>query len=271
MRNPHGRLSGGTARADAFAPARARRGGFTLVELLIVISILSLLLALLTPTLTRSRELTRRAICTHNQRNIVLAGNTYASENRNRFVYQHASNGWAWTHALTDTTHRPNWIYGLWPYVGNSLGLFSCPSNRLEAPPGSAYAPSEQEWIAYVANGVVTHLNGAHLEPSTLAFTHDDYSIQNAPVLRPHWNASGAPSRSTFGWVGWMRYDIGTLLTAQAHDGGICLSYMDAHGGWQRQEDVTSRDFGLLIGGEDTYEPEVPGYSNPARWGALAP
>jgi len=59
-----------------------RRAAFTLVELLIVVSILSVLLSILTPTLSRSKELARRAICASNLRNAGNALNSYASESR---------------------------------------------------------------------------------------------------------------------------------------------------------------------------------------------
>jgi len=62
-----------------------RWGGFTLVELLIVIAILSLLLSLLMPTLSKSRELTRRALCASRQNQIVTTITTYAAENRQLF------------------------------------------------------------------------------------------------------------------------------------------------------------------------------------------
>lgn len=67
---------------NGWSGVRGRRGAFTLVELLVVVAILSLLLSMLLPSLSRSKELARRAICASNLRNTGNALNSYASESR---------------------------------------------------------------------------------------------------------------------------------------------------------------------------------------------
>lgn len=66
-------------------PAAAARRAFTLVELLVVISILALLLALLTPTLQRSKSLARRAVDAARTQQFVGAAHAYASTYRTWF------------------------------------------------------------------------------------------------------------------------------------------------------------------------------------------
>jgi prepilin-type N-terminal cleavage/methylation domain-containing protein len=63
------------------AAAHFRRG-FTLMELLVVISIITLLIALLQPSLRSSREVARRAICGTQIRQVAVAFTTYADDNR---------------------------------------------------------------------------------------------------------------------------------------------------------------------------------------------
>jgi len=58
-----------------------RTRGFTIIELLVVVSILVLLIALLLPALSKAREAARRALCMSNLRQIHVAGTAYSDDN----------------------------------------------------------------------------------------------------------------------------------------------------------------------------------------------
>ena len=60
--------------------------GFTLIEVLVVISIISLLTAILMPSLAAARSSARKAVCTSNLRQLVLANIGYATENEGFYV-----------------------------------------------------------------------------------------------------------------------------------------------------------------------------------------
>jgi len=54
--------------------------GFTLVELLVVITIVGILIALIIPAISRTRESARRAVCASNQRQFAVGLHSYALE-----------------------------------------------------------------------------------------------------------------------------------------------------------------------------------------------
>ncbi len=68
------------AREAALPRNRRRQAAFTLVELLVVVSIISVLAALLLPALGRALESARNSLCTNNQKQLHLAETLYTGE-----------------------------------------------------------------------------------------------------------------------------------------------------------------------------------------------
>jgi prepilin-type N-terminal cleavage/methylation domain-containing protein len=64
--------------------------GFTLVELLVVISIIALLLAVLLPALGKARKLAMRTVCMSRLEQLVLSGMVYSQDNKGKFPHQYA-------------------------------------------------------------------------------------------------------------------------------------------------------------------------------------
>jgi prepilin-type N-terminal cleavage/methylation domain-containing protein/prepilin-type processing-associated H-X9-DG protein len=109
--------------------------GFTLVELLVVMAIIGILISLLMPAVTSTREAARRSSCGNNIRQLGLALNTYHQMHR---VFPPS----IWVakdeDPLTSTKYQPNWVIAILPFI-DQLPLYkkfdlkkpiSDPSNR---------------------------------------------------------------------------------------------------------------------------------------------
>lgn len=80
-------------------PTVKTKKAFTLVELLVVISIIALLLAILTPALNKAKQQARRIVCSSLTRSYGKANHLYASANDGFFVpfsQPHARAGYSW-------------------------------------------------------------------------------------------------------------------------------------------------------------------------------
>lgn len=93
--------------------SRARRGGFTLVELMIVIAIVILLLAILLPTLSSMQSDRRQAVCANNLRNLGL--------------------GLAAASRAGEPLDSTNWSDAILPFIGEEADLLYCPEHGTSA------------------------------------------------------------------------------------------------------------------------------------------
>ncbi len=106
-------------------PASRRAFGFTLIELLVVISLITLLISLLLPSLGKAKEAARQSECLSNIRQIGVAWQSYTTESLG---------------GIPDyTLQRPDrkiWTTVFKPYYGDNHKVLICPST--ENPLGNA-------------------------------------------------------------------------------------------------------------------------------------
>lgn len=104
---------------------RARRSGFTIVELLVVAAIVAILAALLFPAMVSVKETARRTTCASNLRQIGMATTMYAQNDDERMPTDVAA-----PPVYGGTTTQPPYDSLIAPYVGD-VGVYGCPSDAL--------------------------------------------------------------------------------------------------------------------------------------------
>jgi prepilin-type processing-associated H-X9-DG protein/prepilin-type N-terminal cleavage/methylation domain-containing protein len=108
---------------SGFSPP-TRTAGFTMIELMTTVTIMSVLAALLSPALMSARKLAVRAACANNLRQVGMAATVYANENDGRLPAAKILDGEnekttpAWFYRLPELTGRRN--------VRGGLNIFQC-------------------------------------------------------------------------------------------------------------------------------------------------
>ena len=198
-----------------------RRDGFTMIELLVVMSILAVLAAILFPVFAGAREKARGATCMSNLRQIGIALESYSQDYDESLPYHMM--------CLDEQGTYQNWLGTLSPY-SRSTGIYNCPSN-----PDGKYTGPDAVALSYVYN---RDLNGA-----CLASVSDTAGVISAlDGLQVSCSFAGG---DTFRDTDGMAYSEDPNSGEGAHEtifarhngGGNCL-FLDGHTKWLRSQHV---------------------------------
>lgn len=137
-------------RIDRTADKSSLSRGFTLVELLVVISIIALLIGVLLPVLGKAREAARQTQCKSNMRQTLIAAMAYATEHQSQLAGadDNLSSG-----PSTNSDQQSSWFFNLEPYVEADMSTMArCPeddSPLWDTPYGS---DSQYRVVSYGSN-----------------------------------------------------------------------------------------------------------------------
>jgi len=188
--------------------------GFTLVELLVVITIIGILVALLLPAVQMAREAARAAKCRNNLKQIGLAFAQHEEAHR-----QYPTGGWGYLWVGDPdrgVNHRQpgGWVYNILPFIeqqvlyqqgsGQSAAQKKAAAARVtETPLGLMNCPSRRPPIVYPAvwNG---GYNAYNADPVP-GHARSDYGVNAGHIVQTY---AGPPDLATgdtsWRWPGWI-------------------------------------------------------------------
>lgn len=240
-----------------------KRNAFTLIEVLVVVAIIALLVAVLLPSLSRARELSRRTVCLHNLKMLGQCWVLYHTENRGALMAGVAAAGEVTVPAepaaceVNQTwlqTHAPGWVR----YIGNRPNAAPVSRQTWGIKSGALYKYArnveiyrcprvhKNEMRTYSTNqGVNGYIDGSFGDGKWT-----DWVSQRIDSLKPpsrrlvffddfaeNWDACWMVSPVKEQW--WnplsLRHDMGTTLT-----------FADAHAEWWRWTDERTRQFASI-------------------------
>jgi prepilin-type N-terminal cleavage/methylation domain-containing protein len=133
-----------------------KKSRFTLIELLVVIAIIAILAAMLLPALSRAKEMSRRSVCTSNERQFGQMLVMFADENDGSLPTAQAVTHWgSGSYSNYSVVHQRAWGIGKLHIDGflEDIKLYYCPSythngaqyNALSPDPGYGGWPEHEQ------------------------------------------------------------------------------------------------------------------------------
>ncbi|MEN6578518.1 MAG: type II secretion system protein [Phycisphaerales bacterium] len=183
-------------------------GGFTLIELLVVIAVISLLLAILVPSLNRARSAARRIVCSHNLKQVGVAVDMYVGDHDGFYPCAQdpvstSPSYWLWM--------GRGWRKWVQSYLStivdvNTPSVLLCPADRTD--------PAQYESTSYSYSMAFYHspeqidtiddrsLTYSNPKPSVRQGV-SDVACPSAKILIGEWTSNHVPVEQDLGWWCW--------------------------------------------------------------------
>ncbi len=183
-----------------------KQKGFTLVELLVVISIIALLMAILLPALARARELGKRAVCTNNLKQLGLAWILYCDNNNEKVPVGDV--GYSWTM----NPSQGGWVE--WPHILHPGVVPSCHTNWCSC--GATCNVGTLPTLSFDDAAAAPDNIWWHVMEEGLMWRYiKDYKVYKCPVGEKGQRVTYYMSQAMNTWVG------GSPVTSSAGPGGL--------------------------------------------------
>lgn len=250
---------------------KAQRRAFTLVELLVVISIIALLLAILMPSLNKAKEQAKQIVCKNNIRSVAFANFTYSQDYNGSFFIARSPNdppNGPTKHYYGNIMHNypeywPNPNYVNFGRDKNGDPLEPLTAGKYLATKNSFYCPNYfktfcPEWNQKLAWNksrigmilfVNAYYNGATKNMTRMKLVYSDPSnwvgsFKNVPFAKnANMKSSDAIAQDTCMEETKGPGLGGTGVFKMNHKGGVNVTFMDGHSEYVHQKKLDSKNY----------------------------